>query len=446
MINRSEKPKAVKDIYFELPEIKEFRLKNNLRVLFVHKNNLPILQLNLITESGSKFDPTGKKGLAYLTAQLIDEGAGKYNALELDEEFDLLGTAFNTSLDNDNVLLNLLTLQENFERSLELLSLIITEPNFSDEDFIREHAKLITKLIQSKTQPAVQANKAFDKIIYQQNPYSFPTSGLENDVKLISNDDVKSFYNNYYSPNNSCLIVVGNINENDLLYNLNKHLSNWNSTSNFDVEISIPQKEKTKVYIVDKKDSPQTEIRIGHLSTKRKTKDYYAKVIMNTILGGQFSSRINLNLREDKGYTYGAHSGFSYNKVTSHFIVSTSVETKFTKNSFDEILKELKAIKVTISDEEIEFAKSYLTKRFPAMFETFNNVARNLSTLVIHDLPFEYYNNYLSNLSSVTRMEVEEAAANNIFEDNCAIILVGDEKSIRDQFNDYGYEIESLKL
>lgn len=446
MINRSEKPKAVKDIYFELPEIKEFRLKNNLRVLFVHKNNLPILQLNLISESGSKFDPTGKKGLAYLTAQLIDEGAGKYNALELDEEFDLLGTAFNTSLDNDNVLLNLLTLQENFERSLELLSLIITEPNFSDEDFIREHAKLITKLIQSKTQPAVQANKAFDKIIYQENPYSFPTSGLENDVKLISNDDVKSFYNKYYSPNKSCLIVVGNINENDLLYNLNKHLSNWNSTSNFAVEISIPQKEKTKVYIVDKKDSPQTEIRIGHLSTKRKTKDYYAKVIMNTILGGQFSSRINLNLREDKGYTYGAHSGFSYNKVTSHFIVSTSVETKFTKNSVDEILKELKAIKVTISDEEIEFAKSYLTKRFPAMFETFNNVARNLSTLVIHDLPFEYYNNYLSNLSSVTRKEVEEAAANNIFEDNCAIILVGDEKSIRDQFNDYGYEIESLKL
>lgn len=446
MINRSEKPKAVKDIYFELPEIKEFRLKNNLRVLFVHKNNLPILQLNLITESGSKFDPTSKKGLAYLTAQLIDEGAGKYNALELDEEFDLLGTAFNTSLDNDNVMLNLLTLQENFERSLELLSLIITEPNFSDQDFIREHAKLITKLIQSKTQPAVQANKAFDKIIYQENPYSFPTSGLENDVKLISNDDVKSFYNKYYSPNKSCLIVVGNINENDLLYNLNKHLSNWNSTSNFAVEISIPQKEKTKVYIVDKKDSPQTEIRIGHLSTKRKTKDYYAKVIMNTILGGQFSSRINLNLREDKGYTYGAHSGFSYNKVTSHFIVSTSVETKFTKNSVDEILKELKAIKVTISDEEIEFAKSYLTKRFPAMFETFNNVARNLSTLVIHDLPFEYYNNYLSNLSSVTRKEVEEAAANNIFEDNCAIILVGDEKSIRDQFNDYGYEIELLKL
>jgi len=446
MINRSEKPKVVKDIYFELPEIKEFRLKNNLRVLFVHKNNLPILQLNLISESGSKFDPTGKKGLAYLTAQLIDEGAGKYNALELDEEFDLLGTAFNTSLDNDNVLLNLLTLQENFERSLELLSLIITEPNFSDDDFIREQTKLITKLIQSKTQPAVLANKAFDKIIYHQNPYSFPTSGLENDVKLISNDDVKSFYNKYYSPNKSCLIVVGNINENDLLYNLNKYLSGWNSNYNYDLNLSIPLKEKTKIYIVDKKDSPQTEIRIGHLSTKRKTKDYYAKVIMNTILGGQFSSRINLNLREDKGYTYGAHSGFSYNKVTSHFIVSTSVETKFTKNSVDEIMKELKGIKLTITDEEIEFAKSYLTKRFPAMFETFNNVARNLATLVIHDLSFEYYNNYLSNLSSVTKKEVEEAAANNIFEDNCAIILVGDEKSIRDQFNDYDCEIESLKL
>lgn len=446
MIKRSEKPGAEKDIHFELPEIKEFRLKNNLRVLFVHKNNLPILQLNLISESGSKFDPTDKKGLAYLTAQLIDEGAGKYNALELDEEFDLLGTAFNTSLDNDNVLLNLLTLQENFERSLELLSLIITEPNFSDDDFIREHAKLITKLIQSKSQPASMANKAFDKIIYQQNPYSFPTSGLESDVKLISNDDVKSFYNKYYSPNKSCLIVVGNINENDLLYNLNKHLSNWNSTSNYDLELSIPQKERTKVYIVDKKDSPQTEIRIGHLSTKRKTKDYYAKVIMNTILGGQFSSRINLNLREDKGYTYGAHSGFSYNKVNSHFIVSTSVETKFTKNSVDEILKELKGIKLTITDEEIEFAKSYLTKRFPAMFETFNNVARNLSTLVIHDLPFDYYNKYLDNLSSVTKEEVEEAAVKNIFEDNCAIILVGDEKLIIEQFIDTGYEIESLKI
>lgn len=446
MINRSVKPEPTNEISFELPSIKEFYLENNLRVLFVKKNNLPILQLSLINEAGSKFDPEGKKGLAYLTAHLIDEGAGKYNALQLDEEFDLLGTAFSTSLDNDNVLLNMLTLEENFDRSLELFSMIVTDPKLNDDDFLREQKKLITKLIQSKTQPSALANKAIDKIIYKGNPYSYPTSGLEKDVTNISNEDIKKFYSDNYAPNNGCLIVVGNSEETVLKNKLNDAFNNWNKKATQQIKIEYPIKEKTKIYLVNKKDSPQTEIRVGHISTSRKSKDYFARVIMNTILGGQFSSRINLNLREDKGYTYGAHSGFAYNQLMSHFIVSTSVESKYTKNSVDEILKELKEIKLYVKDEEIDFAKSYLIKRFPAMFETFNNVSRNLTTLVVHDLPFDYYNNYIENLSSISKADVEFAALNNIFDDSCAIVLVGDEKTIRDQFSESEFEIETITV
>ncbi len=446
MINRSLKPEPSKEISFELPEIKEYTLENNLRVLFVQKNNLPIAQLSLVTEAGSKFDGIGQKGISNLTAQLLDEGAGNYNALQLDEEFDLLGTAFSTSVNDDNVYLNLLSLEENFDRSLELFKLVVTEPNFKDDDFSREQKKLIAKLIQSKSQPSSIANKSFNKIVFQGNPYSFPTSGLESDVATIKNNDIKAFYKDHYSPTNSYLIVVGNMNEEKLIAQLNESFKNWNSTTNSDIEITTPPKQKTKIFVSHKNDSQQTEIRIGHLSKSRKSEDYFAKLVMNTILGGQFSSRINLNLREDKGYTYGAHSGFSYNKLMSHFSVSTSVENKFTKNSVDEIIKELEGIKISISDEEINFAKSYLIKRFPAMFETYNSISRNMVSLVVHDLPFDYFNNYIKNLSAVTKSDVENAASNNVHPENCSIILVGDEEFIRTQFVDSNFEIESVSI
>ena len=446
MINRAIKPEPTKEISFELPSIKEFKLANNLRVLFVQKNNLPIIQLSLISEAGSKFDPVDKKGLSYLCANLLDEGAGNYNALELDEEFDLLGTSFSTSIDNDNVLLNLLTLEENFERSLELFSDVISKPKFMNDDFIREQKKLLAKIIQSKSQPSSLANKAIDKVIYQDNPYSYPTSGLEDDVKSITNDDIKLFYTNHYSPEKSCLVVVGTLGEEVLLNKLNDSFSNWKTKSNSNLEIEIPNKTHTKIYIIDKKESHQTEIRIGHISSQRKSPDYLAKVVMNTILGGQFSSRINLNLREDKGYTYGAHSGFAYNKLMSHFIVSTSVESKYTFNSIIEIMNELKGIQISIEDSEVEFAKSYLIKRFPAMFETYNNVSRNLISLIIHDLPFTYYNDYIKNLTAVTKIDVEEAARKNIFNDSLAIVLVGNEKLIRDQFKDSDFIVETISL
>ena len=212
-VNRELKPLLKEEIEFALPEIQSIILHNNLKVFFVQKNELPILQLNLVVNAGSKFDPIDKKGLANLTAMAIDEGAGKYNALELSDEFDTLGTHFNVGASQDNIFLSLQTLKENFERSLELFSSVLLTPHFNEKDFDREKRKVLIKLLQLKDEPEQIADAAYEYLIFgKDNPYSSITFGSELCVGNISNEDVKMFYKLNFKPDNSALIVVGDSN------------------------------------------------------------------------------------------------------------------------------------------------------------------------------------------------------------------------------------------
>ena len=227
-------------------------------------------------------------------------------------------------------------------------------------------------------------------------------------------------------------VLTGSIEETELLELIDKYFINNTSTLKHP-EFILPVKNETTFYFVDKKDSAQTEIRIGHLSKTRDAEDYYAAKIMNTILGGQFSSRINLNLRENKGFTYGAKSYFNYYQHAASFEVSTAVNIQNTGEAVSEILKELNTIRLNIEEKEINFAKSYMVKQFPSMFETYSQITKNIIPLIIHSLPINYYEGYTDKIDSTTDKEIIYAAKDNILPDQLVVLTVGDKKLIESQ-------------
>jgi len=432
-IDRSVAPEAKGTINFKLPKIQKFELKNGLKVLFVQKDNLPIIQINLAICCGGIFDPVDKLGLAYLTSMMIDEGAGEFNALELDEEFEKLGSILSTSADNDSIYISLLSLKENFLKSMELISKIITEPRFSTADFEREKQKLLTRIIQLKDEPSYLASKNFEKIIFGGSPYSKPVIGTDVTLNNITIEDIKEFHRTNFLVNNSVLVVVGDIDSEELKSTLTKSLAGWTNNSPVDSLSFEIKKSSPHLYLVHKDDAAQSEIRVGHTAPGRNSDDFFARSLLNAILGGQFSSRINLNLREDKGYTYGANSSFKYFKSAALFGVSTAVKSENTGDAVSEIIKELNEIKKGVEEEEIDFAKSYIIKGFPSMFETYSQVARNLILLSLHSLPDEYFNTYIQKIDSTSKNEIEQAALKNILNDNLTIVVVGNKKVIKPQ-------------
>ncbi len=433
-LNRTDKPLPKDEISFSLPEIEKFNLENGLQVLSIQKNKLPIVRLNLIVNAGSKFDPENKKGLSNLFAMTIDEGAGEYSSLELNEEFNFLGTNFGVSANQDRVHLSLQSLTENFDRSLELFSLIVNQPHFSGEDFLRQQRKILTHLLQLKDDPEEIADTVFSyKVFDKDNLYAFPINGYESDVKNISAADIKNHYENYFTPVNSTLVVVSNLKKDELTEKLNNRLRGWN-TNAVTSELNFNSfQNKRQIFLVDKKNSVQSEIRIGHLSSPRTQEEFFNKLVLNTILGGPFTSRINLNLREKKGYTYGASSNFGYYENAGFFYVSTSVGIENTSNAVKEILFELENIKAGVTAEELEFARSFLIRKFPSNFETYSQLASSLTSIAAFGLPDNYFNTYIDNVKKVSIEDVNSAAVQNIFPEELIIVIVGDKETLLPQ-------------
>ncbi|HQJ46322.1 MAG TPA: pitrilysin family protein [Ignavibacteriaceae bacterium] len=446
-LNRKNKPEEISQIKFDLPQPEKFTLENGLKVIFIEKNNLPIVVALMIINSGSKYDPENKYGLANLTALTIDEGADGISALELSDQFDMLGSDFSISTDNDLINITLQSLSENFEKSFELFSKVIIRPDFNVTDFEREQKKIITRILQRKDKLDFLANQIFEKILFSaDNDYAFPIIGYEETVSKLTNDDVKKFYSDFFFPENSALIIAGNIKLTELNKILKKYLTKWaNKGAARSIKNSFVNTDK-RISVYHKRDSVQTEIRAGHLTEPRNNNNYLPRLLLNTVLGGQFTSRINLNLRERNGYTYGATSKFQYYKEAAFFEVSTSVGIENTANAVKEIISELNLIKDGVKNSELDFAKSFLTKRFPLSFETYRQLVSGIAGRILYNLPSDYYSTFVNKLNLVDINEVNKAATEFIKNDRLTIVLAGDKEKIIPQIKDLGIEFSEVDL
>lgn len=443
-MNRSSAPIPLEKISFEIPQISFINLSNGIDLYFIQKEKLPIVKLILISSSGSLNDPVDKKGLTFLTSLLIDEGAGEYDALQLNNEIEKLGTILSILVNHDTFTLSVLSLKEHFERSFELLSKIILEPRFEETDFHREKKRMLDKILQLKDEPSYIATTAFEKRLFINSPYAYPEIGYEETSTAISKNDVTEFYKSNFCRSKFSAIIVGNITEGEAAGLFNKYLGSLKSQKSETV-VNVSSGVKKNIYFIDKKESAQSEIRIGNLTKPRKAEDYNAARIMNTILGGQFSSRINLNLREKRGLTYGAGSSLNYSKNTGYLEISTAVNIKNTSEAIQEIMNEMNLIRQNISKDEIDFAKSYLIKQFPSRFETYTQIASNISPLIMHELPIDYYNSYESKIENVTPEEIQRAALEYVKPDEAIIVVVGDKLEVIPQLKTFS-EITPVEL
>lgn len=436
-LNRSHRPKDQIASSFHLPKINTSKIKNGLDVYLIENNRLPIIKLNLVIPAGSRFDAFGNEGLAYLTSLCLDEGAGNYDSLQLANEIDKLGSSIELSTSVDHIFIKLTSLKEHFERTLELFSLIVKEPLFDEENFQREKIKQITKISQSFDDPGYMAANAYQKNVFKDTGYATPVVGYTNSVEHMQSTSLKDFYNKFFHSSNSNIMSVGSISSDQLSELLNKYLGDFHF--NKQAKDSAPQFKKSEptIFFINKENATQSEIVVGHLVKERNDEDFFAAKLANSILGGQFTSRINLNLREDKGYTYGAHSSINYNKYSGYFSLATSVQSDFTKASLKEIIKEIDFIRKDVRKDEIEFAKSSLVKQFPSMFETYSQLLQRLNSKVIFELDNDYYDDYLQNIWDVTKSEIFSASQSYFKPDELSCVIVGNKETIAEDLKSF---------
>lgn len=433
-VTRNKKPTQQRRIKFTLPETISFKLDNNLQVYFVQKVSLPFLNMSLVTDAGSKYDQSGRKGLSNLLAMVIDEGAGEYDSLQLSDQFEVLGANFHISCDQDSIYLSLQILNDQFEKGLDLFTAIITDSHLAEDDFKREKRKVKTRILQKRDDSEEIANEVFEyKLFGDNNPYGFPIIGYEGDIDLISLQNLKDYYKDRLLPTNSFLVIVGDYDTDNLKKLLNKYFLRWKNIPPVKPDISFNSTDNPGLYLVDKKESVQSEIRTGLLSFKRNEYDFYARSVLNLILGGQFSSRLNLNLREKKGYTYGVYSRFIYLKSSAYFFATTSVSSENTAAALNEIYNEINKIKKGVTKKELEFARASLIRKFPSGFESYRQITLNIIGRIVHSLPEDYLETYTDEIRRVTLDRVIKAAEDNLDVENLTTVIVGNKEKISDQ-------------
>ena len=441
MIDRTTPPPILEHATFHLPEIQQIISAKGMKGLFIQKAKLPMVQFNFIVSTGCVLDGEGKSGLANLTAILIDEGAGGLTALELNNQFELLGSSIQISINHEFMYFSVLSLEDKFEETLSLLSKILTEPHFEESEFLREKSKVLAQLLQLRDEPDSIADRIFEEQVFgPDNKQGHFTLGKEKDITSLINEDVKEFYHTFISSGKAGFVCAGSLSSGVLKKYIDLYLDKFGEGKNVEASLFPLRVKKRSLIFVHKQDAQQTEIRIGNLSGKRSNSDFYAKAVMNTILGGQFNSRINYKLRETKGYTYGATSYFAYRKEHGYFLLTTSVQSEHTIEALQDIFYELTQIKETITHEELDAAKLSVIRRFPSNFETYYQLASGLNTLYTYELQPSYFDEYIPNVKTVTLDDALLAAKKNILDPEMVVVLVGDKSKFVNQLEEFGFD------
>ncbi len=441
-------PKPGADPKFALPPIEKQKLSNGLEVWLVKQNELPIVSMNLVLKSGGTLDPADKSGVAAMTASLLDEGTRNRTADEIANQLQSIGASVGAGSGWDSANVSMSSLTKNLDRALDIYADITLNPTFPDAELEKYRSRLLTAFVQRKSQPDAISDLVYNKLLYGKNhPYSKQLSGDEVSVKGIKRDDLVGFYDVNYRPNNAVLIVVGDVDGKNLIPKLEKSFGAWKKGEVKTADVgAAPMFEKSGIYIVDKPGAAQSVIAIGQVGVARDNPDFFPLQVMNSILGGQFSSRVNLNLREDKGYTYGARTSYAFRRGAGPFTASADVQTAVTKESVSEFLKEIRGIRgaIPVTPKELDDNKQSLIRRYPQGFETVGQISGQLSQLVIYGLSDSYFDEFIPKVNAVTVEDVSRVANKYLTPEKMAILVVGDRQTIEPKLKELGLPVMFL--
>lgn len=433
-VDRSVPPKPGPAPTISLPEIQKRTLSTGLPVWIVEQHEVPVAQVDLIVKAGTASDPSGKYGLASFTAAMLDEGAASRDALQIADAIDYLGAQLSTGSGVDASTVRLHVPVARFGDALPIMADVAMRPTFPQGEIDRLRDERVTDLQQARDDPAEIVRAAFPLVVFgPQHRYGTGGAGTTGTVRAFSADDLRVFHAARYQPANSALVVVGDIKADTVMPLLEQAFGSWKASATAAGAAAVPapvQLRARRVVIVDKPAAAQSQIRIGWVGPSRSTEDYYATEVLNTILGGSFTSRLNQNLREQHGYAYGAGSAFDMRRVAGSFFAAAGVQTDKTDESVGEFFKEFAGMLKPIPADEVAKAKNYIALSYPRDFETTRDIAARLGDMVVYSLPEDYFNTYVQRVQSVTPEQVQAAAKKYIQPDKFAVVIVGDRKTI----------------
>jgi len=431
-VDRTKPPELGPPPRMSLPPIITRELPNGLKLMIVEQHELPLADFTLVIGSGGTADPGGKGGVANLTAQMLREGTTTRKSLEIADQSSFLGISLFPQASWESTTLSLHTPTAQLDSALALFADVALHPSFPANEFDRIKKNRLTELLQLRDQGPAIANTAFPAILYGTgHPYGAPLIGTEASVTGLSTADLQSYYQANFKPNNATLIIVGDVNPAQIEQKINSLFGSWQRGDVKPLNYSEPPKAGvTTIYLIDKPGAAQSSFRIGSVGVPRSTKDYFALTVMNTILGGSFSSRLMQNLREAKGYTYGAGSRFDMRRAEGPFTAQAEIVSAKSDSALIEFVKELNNIRQTIPADELSRAKRYLQLQLPENFETTRDIAAALVPVALYNLPLDYYNTYVQNVEAVTQSDVNRVARQYINPSSLAIVIVGDRKTI----------------
>jgi predicted Zn-dependent peptidase len=438
-LDRSRRPAPGAAPTIQQPRFQRLRLANGLRVLAVCHDNLPEVSARLVLPYGAAEDPRARAGAALLVARALTEGTTERSAGEVAEWLDLLGARFRVDVDHDATTLSLRFLSHVLDGAFELLAEVVSRPAFDAKEVDRLRDERLDEIASGLDEPRVVASLRLGEATFGEHPYGVRAGGVEETVREINADVLSDYHSRFYRPSGATLILVGDVPERDeLRQRLETVFQAWQGDPDDAGELAEPEIPEARRLWAVQWSGPQSEIRVGGVGISRADQDYPAVQVMNAILGGLFSSRINMNLREEKGWTYGAGSHFDARKRRGPYYIATAVDAKVTVDAVREILAEMERMQAEPpSDEELELAKNALTLSLPRLFETVGQVSGRVAQQVIYGLPDNYWELYPEEVRAVTQTNVQLLAERLLSTRRTAIIVVG-------PVRDFHAELETL--
>ncbi|HXE81030.1 MAG TPA: pitrilysin family protein [Vicinamibacterales bacterium] len=446
-VDRTRLPALRPDPPFRFPSIAKTRLESGLSIWAVEHRSLPVVTAVVLLRVGSAADPDDQPGLASLTGDMLDEGADDRTALEVNDALARIGAQFDTEVSPDATILTLTTLARFRDRALGLLGDIVIRPRFEPHEFQRVRQLRMSRLRQLRDLAPAVADRAFASLVYAGHPYGHLAIGTERALEQLQLEDVIRFHRQAYVPSEVTVIVVGDGTHEELTAAAAEAFGSWQGDSRSAAlddalarSLEDPGADSAHVAIVDRPGAAQSELRIGHAAARRKTPDYHALLVLNAVLGGQFVSRINMNLREDKGFTYGARTSFDFRRGPGPFLLQVSVQTDVTGPAIRESLNELRDIRDRrpVDARELELAKASLTRGYPRNFETAEQIARSATQLALHDLPDGYFEAFVPTVAALDLDAVARAAQTYLKPDRLTTVIVGDRAVVEPQLAEIG--------
>jgi zinc protease len=446
-VDRSRLPAPGPDPAFRFPEIEHHKLANGLKVRTVEHPGVPVITFVMQIDGGLGADPAGREGLAAITADMLDEGTGALSAIDVSDALARIGAEYDVEVSADTTIFTLTTLTRFATRGAELLSEMLSAPSMHDVDFERVRQLRLDRLRQLKDLPPAVAERAFLRLLYPSHPYGHLAIGTDGALRTVTREDVVRFHAATFLPWRATLIVAGALPHSDLVTVAKHAFGEWtgearvldlpSAAADFVADIA----SSPLLAVVPREGAAQSELRVGHLSARRDTPDYAALLVMNAILGGQFVSRLNMKLREEKAFTYGVRTGFDWRRGIGPFSVQTSVHTAATAESIADTLREISDLRGQrpATAEELSTAQASLTRGYPRNFETTQQVARSVAQLALFALPDSYFEEFVPKVNAVTTDQVTRVAQAYLDPTRVIALVVGDRSATEDSLAQLGF-------